>query len=207
MRYSKTILGAFALSITNVVAFPRLMFDIAEDIAEREAVPMAEITAAIRKNVLEKRQVTGTDPGFNAAEQYISTTGANAFVPPGSSDLRGPCPGLNALANHNYLPHNGLGTITDFIQATNTGNYPLNPVVFCGELILLAVYGMGLDLASFLAVYGAVMDGDLTSWSIGGPPPTTLLESVGLLGTPQGISGSHNKYESDNSPTRGDLYQ
>lgn len=70
---------------------------------------------------------------------------------------------------------------------------------------------MGLDLGAFLAVYGAVFDGDLTSWSIGGPPPPGLLggllEGVGLLGTPQGISGSHNKYESDVSPTRGDLYQ
>jgi hypothetical protein len=26
---------------------------------------------------------------------------------------------------------------------------------------------MGLDLAAFLAVYGAVIDGDLISWSIG----------------------------------------
>jgi hypothetical protein len=51
------------------------------------------------------------------------------------------------------------------------------------------------------------MDGDLTSWSIGGPPPSSLVSSVGLLGTPQGISGSHNKYESDASPTRPDLYE
>lgn len=66
---------------------------------------------------------------------------------------------------------------------------------------------MGLDLAGLLAVYGAVMDGDLTSWSIGGPPQSSLLSPVGLLGQPQGISGSHNRYESDVSPTRGDLYQ
>lgn len=81
------------------------------------------------------------------------------------------------------LPHNGVGTIQQFIQGTNQ------------------VFGMGLDLAAFLAVYGAVIDGDGLEWSIGGP---TL--SVGL-GVPQGISGSHNKYESDVSPTRGDLYQ
>ena len=66
---------------------------------------------------------------------------------------------------------------------------------------------MGLDLGAFLAVYGAVFDGDLTTWSIGGPPTSSLLSSVGLLGKPQGISGSHNKYESDVSPTRPDLYQ
>lgn len=60
---------------------------------------------------------------------------------------------------------------------------------------------MGKDLGSFLSIYGAVMDGDLTSWSIGGPP-----SGSSLIG-PQGISGSHNKYESDVSPTRGDLYE
>ncbi|KZT38110.1 Cloroperoxidase [Sistotremastrum suecicum HHB10207 ss-3] len=30
------------------------------------------------------------------------------FVPPGPTDSRSPCPALNVLANHNYIPHNGL---------------------------------------------------------------------------------------------------
>jgi hypothetical protein len=60
------------------------------------------------------------------------------------------------------------------------------------------------------------MDGNPLSltpgWSIGGPPTAAsgqnlLGNLLGLLGTPQGISGSHNKYETDTSPTRGDLYQ
>lgn len=92
------------------------------------------------------------------------------------------------MANHNYMPHNGVATIPEFITGTS------------------AVFGMGADLATFLAVYGSVFDGDLTSWSIGGPTP--LVASLPLLtGTPQGISGSHNKYEADVSPTRGDLYE
>jgi len=66
---------------------------------------------------------------------------------------------------------------------------------------------MGYDLASFLSIYAAVMDGDLVSWSIGGPPDTSVLSAVGLLSAPQGISGSHNKYEGDVSPGRGDLYE
>lgn len=65
---------------------------------------------------------------------------------------------------------------------------------------------MGKDLGGFLALYGAIFDGDLTQWSIGGP--TAYVPGLlGLLGTPQGISGSHNKYEADVSPTRGDLYE
>jgi hypothetical protein len=60
------------------------------------------------------------------------------------------------------------------------------------------------------------MDGNPLSltpgWSIGGPPSTASEQNLlgnllGLLGTPDGISGSHNKYETDTSPTRGDLYQ
>lgn len=69
------------------------------------------------------------------------------------------------------------------------------------------MFGMGLDLGAFLSVYGAVADGNGLEWSIGGPTPQ-VGSLLGLLGgTPQGISGSHNKYESDVSPTRGDLYE
>lgn len=57
---------------------------------------------------------------------------------------------------------------------------------------------MGLDLGGFLAVYGAIFDGDLTQWSIGGPTP--YVPGIAMLGTPQGISGSHNKYEADGKP-------
>lgn len=57
---------------------------------------------------------------------------------------------------------------------------------------------MGLDLGAFLAVLGGALDGNLVSWSIGGP--------ANVLGG-NGLIGSHNKYESDVSPTRPDLYE
>ncbi|KAI4846683.1 Cloroperoxidase [Aureobasidium sp. EXF-8845] len=123
---------------------------------------------------------------FDAASQKVDVSGSHAFNPPGSGDQRGPCPGLNAMANHGYLPHNGVATIDQFITSTNK------------------VFGMGIDMATILAVYGAAIDGNLVSWSIGGPTPN--VPSLNLLGQPQGISGSHNKYEGDASPTRGDLY-
>ena len=72
-------------------------------------------------------------------------------------------------------------------------------------LIFAVVFGMAPDLSGFLTVLGGTIDGDGLQWSIGGPnaavpgyPP--------LFGRPQGISGSHNKYEGDASPGRGDLY-
>lgn len=55
----------------------------------------------------EKRQ---SGPGnipfttFNE-NQLIDVTGEHAWVAPGPGDIRGPCPGLNALANHGYFPH------------------------------------------------------------------------------------------------------
>lgn len=70
---------------------------------------------------------------------------------------------------------------------------------------------MGLDLSAFLATYSAIMAGDLTSFSIGGKPRTGgllggLTSSLGLLGEAHGLSASHNRFEVDGSPTRGDLY-
>ena len=84
--------------------------------------------------------------------------------------------------------------------------YPkLNP----NELI---VFGMGLDLAAFLSAYSGVMAGDINSVSIGGKPGSGILSggltsSLGLVGEPQGLSASHNRFEADASPTRADLYK
>ncbi|KAK5117333.1 hypothetical protein LTR62_005950 [Meristemomyces frigidus] len=137
-------------------------------------------TASLKKRVV-----------FDAAAQYVDTTGTHAFVAPGATDQRGPCPGLNAMANHGYLPHNGIATIDDLVTQV--------PKVF----------GMGADLAGILAVYGAVLDGDLTSYSIGGPDSRVGLSLLGLnlLSQPTGLTGSHNNYEGDASAVRGDLYQ
>ncbi|KAF2167401.1 hypothetical protein M409DRAFT_66015 [Zasmidium cellare ATCC 36951] len=122
------------------------------------------------------RALPASPPPFNAAAQYVSNQGTHKFVAPGPGDERGECPGLNALANHGYLPHNGRATIQQFIDGTNAG------------------FGMAKDLGGFLAVFGAIIDGDGTSWSIGGVPHT-------------GILGSHNNYETDSSPIKSDLNQ
>lgn len=65
---------------------------------------------------------------------------------------------------------------------------------------------MSADLSGFLTVLGGTIDGDGLTWSIGGPSKANSAIGLGGLGIPQGISGSHNKYESDASPSRGDLY-
>lgn len=68
----------------------------------------------------EKRQ---SGPGnipfttFNE-NQLIDVTGEYAWVAPGPNDIRGPCPGLNALANHGYFPHNGVVPLAVGASAT-----------------------------------------------------------------------------------------
>lgn len=186
MKYSSSFLTALALSASGVAAFPAAMYEKRAEF-ENLKVALREFDGRLKG---EKRAV-----GFNAATQYVPTTGANKFVPPTNvntltGDQRGPCPGLNAMANHNYIPHNGIATIDQFINGTYT------------------VFGMGKDLGGFLAVYGALIDGNGAAWSIGGPSTQlAALPNIGLLSTPQGISGSHNKYEADVSPTRPDLYE
>ena len=110
MKHTTFLLGACALGVN---AFPSMMFDI----AERESKTVEDIARSINEGSLEAMSLERR-VDFNAAAQHVSTTGTHAFVAPGPSDLRGPCPGLNAMANHGYIPHNGVATITQFIQGT-----------------------------------------------------------------------------------------
>ncbi|GAW04577.1 oxidase-like protein [Lentinula edodes] len=94
---------------------------------------------AIAHPPTDKRTTVNFDPTL----QYVSTTGQHAFIPPGPGDFRGPCPGLNAMANHGYIPRNGIATIDQFVDGTYT------------------VFGMGRDLALILATYGTVLSQQL----------------------------------------------
>ncbi|KAI5356853.1 Putative chloroperoxidase [Septoria linicola] len=169
MKSTTCLTSAGLVALTN--AFPSLLKEVSPD------APL----------LIGRQQAPDLSTRFNAKEQYVSTSGEHAFVAPQGDDQRGPCPGLNAMANHGYLPHNGVGTHLDFITGT------------------FNAFGMSADLSGFLTVLGGTVDGNGLMWSIGGP--TKNVPSLPLLGTPQGISGSHNKYEADASPGRGDLYQ
>ncbi|KAL8684420.1 MAG: hypothetical protein Q9224_006361 [Gallowayella concinna] len=178
-----------ALLASQVVAFPHLdpnaLHGLLKRGAEAKDCPFSHATT---------HQHTKRQPTFDPIAQRVSTTGKHAWKAPNlaAGDKRGPCPGLNALANHGYLPHDGIAPMLDIIQAVNQ------------------VYGLALDLAGFLAAYGTVFDGDALSltpgYSIGGPASTGLLSGLGITRTPSSLSGSHNNYEGDTSATRGDLY-
>ncbi|KAE9981996.1 hypothetical protein BLS_006748 [Venturia inaequalis] len=129
---------------------------------------------------------------FDASKQCFDlTSGKHKFVPPGPRDIRGPCPGLNALANHNYLPHNGIASFQQLVDAQQ------------------AVFSVANDTRHLLAAYGVAMSGsgDINLMSIGGPPPEDLAPiTEQLRRKPLGLGSEHAAFESDASPTRGDLY-
>jgi len=198
---SAAILGAL---LSSVAAFPRMDPAQVEALKQNAARKAAGCPYAAKREAESEAEARSDCPfgknkkraTFNAQQQKVNVDGEHAWKAPdiAGGDQRGPCPGLNALANHNYLPRNGVADMATIIRATNE------------------VYGMSLDLGGFLAVYGTVFDGNPLStnpgYSIGGPSQYSqnILNGAGLLGTPSGLSGSHNKYETDTSATRGDLY-
>lgn len=94
MKYSAA--GAALLGLAT--AFPA---DFVQNLHRMQADP-EDMPVGMRKMLNErlgKRQDQGVNVPFNAKEQYVSTSGEHAWVAPGPTDLRGPCPGLNAAAN------------------------------------------------------------------------------------------------------------
>jgi hypothetical protein len=58
---------------------------------------------------------------FDPVDQLVSVTGQYVYASPTASDIRGPCPGLNAAANHGYLPRNGIATIEQTVAGLGAG--------------------------------------------------------------------------------------
>lgn len=73
------------------------------------------------------------------------------FIAPGPTDQRGPCPGMNTLANHGYLPRNGIVTAGQVFEASDR------------------VFNMAVDLAALLISGAVSLNGDIQTltFSIG----------------------------------------
>ncbi|KKY18083.1 putative Chloroperoxidase [Diplodia seriata] len=186
MKFSSAL---FLLSSSSVLvdAFPAF--------SERnlENLTPERLTAAIRaveQHKLDKRILVDSS-------KPIDTTGDHAFQAPGDGDQRGPCPGLNVLANHGYISRDGITSFAEVVNAINQ------------------VMGMGVELALILGIMGTVWTGNPLAvdpgFSIGGTvsgdgSDNLLGNLVGLLGDPRGLQGAHNWLESDSSLTRDDLY-
>ena len=120
MKITLTLLGVASLA----TAFPHLRPDPAilervaqsVDFARRNQLLEVSDSLVPRDNPLgiSKAQTNcGPTPctTFSEADQFITTSGQFAYQSPSTADIRGPCPGLNAAANHGYLPRSGIATI------------------------------------------------------------------------------------------------
>jgi hypothetical protein len=131
-------------------------------------------------------------PGNGKGGYQVPAPGdtAHQFVAPGPNDIRGPCPGLNAAANHNFLAHDGITTFNELVDAQQN------------------LYNVGYDLATLLAVLGLTLtDVDLVTekLSIGFDATSRTSVSPLLTGSEPGLDG-HNKFEADTSLTRNDYF-
>lgn len=118
---------------------------------------------------------------FTAEEQRVSVTGPHAYLAAGPNDFRGPCPGLNAMANHKYIPHDGIVCLADVIVASKEGASLIHAIKAMVYVQGWIVFGFGLDIgliSAVLGLYGAdILNLPCVPLSIGGAPL-----SGGILG-------------------------
>jgi hypothetical protein len=159
-----------------VGAFPALS---ARNLEGLTAEKIQDAIDTVKKYQSEKRLIVNTN-------KPIQVTGRYAFQAPSKYDQRGPCPGLNALANHGYIAHTGITSFAEVVTAINQGMSDRmldDPIADDNK-----VYGMHMDLGLILGVMGTVWTGNPLSlspgFSIGGPGADNLLGNVlGLVGT------------------------
>lgn len=88
------LVNAFPAAMLQAAASDPALLTRAEEISKLLAKRQAGADAAT--------SVFEPVPIFDAQKQYINVSAGSGheFVAPGPNDLRGPCPGLNAFANH-----------------------------------------------------------------------------------------------------------
>jgi len=110
------------------------------------------------------------------------------YQAPGPNDQRGPCPALNTLANHGYLPRNGVASFEQIVVAVREG------------------FNMEYKLAAALAGFGMLSRGNayLDLLSIGGPTKGVPPLPGNIDGPVAGGIATHGRFEGDVSMTRQD---
>lgn len=110
---------ALSSSISLVDAFPALdarNFD-ARNLDRRSIENLSEAVKNIQDYVKDQNV-------FVNPSKPIDITGRHKFQAPSGSDQRGPCPGLNALANHGYISRDGVTSFVEVVTAINQGLLP-----------------------------------------------------------------------------------
>ncbi|KZO97178.1 Cloroperoxidase [Calocera viscosa TUFC12733] len=130
-------------------------------------------------------------PGNGTGGVQVPAPGdtAHQYEAPLPGAQRGPCPGMNTLANHGFISRDGLTTWTELVAGMQN------------------VWNVQYELAVLLAVLGIATDGDPVTemLSIGGQ----VTQQIGTEGQYTGNYGGlskHNSFELDVSLTRDDFY-
>ncbi|GIZ41740.1 hypothetical protein CKM354_000503600 [Cercospora kikuchii] len=151
-------------------------------------VPAAPVTAQYPYNNAKNGKKGNEKGGYQVPAP--GDTAHQFRAPNPQTDIRGPCPGLNVAANHNFLAHDGITTFNELVDAQQN------------------IYNVGYDLANLLALLGLTLtDGDLVTMklSIGCDATSRTSFNPILTGSEPGLDG-HNKFEADTSLTRNDYF-
>ncbi|KJA15661.1 hypothetical protein HYPSUDRAFT_48125 [Hypholoma sublateritium FD-334 SS-4] len=177
---ARTLLSLFAvlLAVDGVFCFPSYA-----SLAGLSARQLDEIIPQLTIRTLASPPGPLEDPSAKLVNDP-----AHPFIAPGPNDIRGPCPGLNTLANHGYLPRNGIASPSEIVSAAQEG------------------FNMGNDIAVFVTYAAHLVDGNLLTdlLSIGGKTPETGPDPP----APAIVGGldTHAVFEGDASTTRGDAF-
>lgn len=149
---------------------------------QRQSIPDYMTPSQRQAQLQQIRQGPAAEGSKRRATAYTPDA-AHPFQAPGPKDQRGPCPGVNTLANYGYLPRSGIMHWQDIVQGVKD------------------VFNMANDFGTILAVYGVLSEGDVTTGmlSIGGDLPSDL------VGGQKGLQ-THGAFEGDASLARLDEY-
>ncbi|CCM06423.1 uncharacterized protein FIBRA_08684 [Fibroporia radiculosa] len=133
------------------------------------------IVAAIMKLIFAIDGLVGQE----LAEFSLQT---HPFVPPSRTDSRSPCPALNTLANHGFLPHDGRGiSYSNYIRAMREG------------------YNLSLPLATLLTYGGHMILSQYSALSLSDLSRHNFIEHNASLGHPDAVG------DEEYAPTKASL--
>ncbi|PPQ76437.1 hypothetical protein CVT24_013315 [Panaeolus cyanescens] len=125
---------------------------------------------------------------LNDTKAKLVNDKAHPWKPLRPGDIRGPCPGLNTLASHGWLPRNGIATPQQIVLAVQEG------------------FNMQFQTALLVTYAAFIVDGNVITnlLSIGGKSPKTGEDPP----HPALVAGlnTHAVFEGDASMTRNDFF-
>jgi len=115
---------------------------------------------------------------------------AHPFIAPGPNDQRGPCPAMNTLANHGYIPRNGIASFEEI------------------TLAMMEAFNIELMFGANIAANNMLTRGNpfIDKVSIGGVSPLVPPLPGQIDGPVTGGIAKHGRFEGDASMTRADAF-